>query len=266
MRGRFVVVAVAVSGTTAGWAVGATDATFDGQTRFPAAVSLLSVGPPSALSVEPRGNDVALSWTAGENGTGYEVRAGSTCSSLAAVGEPLTTTHTDTPSEAAGTARCYGVVTRNLSWTSATGNPAAVVQVGFVATTVSMANGGCGTNGVLDCGDTLVLQFNQPVATTAVTAVCTDAGAGTIVLGCESAIGTLQGGTIDEGARYEAASAWSNGARTLTLTVGSRVEGATAPSVSGSWTLTPAGLTSATGDVPVCTTAGQCRPVTSTSP
>lgn len=258
---------VAVSLTAAGFSVAGTDATFDGQTRTPAVVSLASVGPPSALSVQPVGSDVALTWSAGTNGTGYEVRSGGTCDGLTVVAEPAGTSYTDTPAVSPGAPRCYGVVTTWGSWTSMSGNPATVVQVGFVATSVSMANGACGTSGVLDCGDTFVVRFNQPADAIAVVAVCTDAVAGAIVVGCETNRGTLHGGTVDVDARYDATSAWSNDNRTLTVTVGTRTEGASAPVIGAdAWTLTPAGLVSATGAVAVCATAGDCRPTTSTLP
>lgn len=260
-----VVMGLSIAG--AGLSIAGTDATFDSQTRAPAVVSLASVGPPSALSVQPIGNDVTLSWAAGANGTGYEVRSGSTCDGLTVVAQPAGTSYTDTPAVSPGAPRCYGVVTTWGPWTSMSGNPATVVQVGFVATSVSMANGACGTSGVLDCGDTFVVRFNQPAAADTVAAVCTDAVAGAIVLGCETNRGTLRGGAVDVDARYEATSAWSNDNRTLTVTVGTRTQGASAPVIGAdAWTLTPAGFVSATGAVSVCATAGDCRPTTSTLP
>lgn len=267
MLGRSLAAVVAASAVVAGWSVAGTDATFDGQTRSPAVVSLASVGPASALSVQPVGNDVALSWNAGTNGTGYDVRAGATCDGLSTVAEPTGMSYTDSPSVSAGATRCYGVVTTWGPWTSMSGNPAALVQVGFVATTVSMANGGCGISGVLDCGDTVVVQLNQPASAASVAVVCTDASVGSVVLGCASGKGTLLGGTVDVDARYAATSAWSNDGRTLTVTIGDRIEGSADPVIGfGPWTLTPAGLTSATGAVAVCATAGDCRPTTSTLP
>lgn len=255
---KWVVALVAVAGLSS---VAGTDAAFDARTRSSESVSLLAVGAPSALAVQPLGNDVSMSWGAGEHATGYDVRAGDTCGGMASIAQPTTTSHTDTPAVAAGSSRCYGVVTTSGSWSSMTGNPAVVVRVGFLATAVSIVEGQCGTSGVLDCGDAVVVQFNQPAQPVSPDAVC--ATGGTIVVGCEASVGTLAGGTLDADARYAATSAWSNGNRMLTVTVGTRTEGTADPAMAGPWTLTPAGLTSATGAVPVCDTAGDCRPSTS---
>ncbi|HVF75702.1 MAG TPA: hypothetical protein VM938_11690 [Acidimicrobiales bacterium] len=258
---RLVAVALAFAFAIAVSSATGTDATFSGRTRSTQAFSLLAVGTPSQLTAQPLGNDVSLSWSAGQHATAYQVRAGNTCVGMTTVAEPTATSHSDTPDVAAGESRCYGVLSTLDQWTSVTGNPAVIVRVGFVATSVAIVEGACGTNGFLDCGDQFVIELNQPANVVTPDAVCAESGA--IVLGCEDSVGTLSGGTLDADARYAATSSWSNGNRILTITVGARTQGTVDPTMAGPWTLTPTGLTSATGDVAICATAGDCRPTTS---
>jgi hypothetical protein len=171
------------------------------------------------------------------------------------------------------------------------------VQLGYVAATISIKNAGntsgcSGTGeqvhsqaGVLDCGDQLVVHFNQAVdpatGPSSTDTVCTDPVTNTMVLATTTAtglcttletttLGSLAGGTLGADARFAGASAWSNGNKTLTLTIGSKVSGLSYPSVSSaSWTVTPTSTTtallSAAGAFHVCTSntdGGNCLPAT----
>lgn len=251
------------------------------------AYALTALYAPSGLTATPSGHDVSLAWSAGTNGNGYAVLgvangSSSNCSaaSFASIGSAGGTSYADTGRYTPqGTWFCYQVKTSYASWTSVPGNPTAAAQLGVVAASVTVANGG--TAGKLDPGDTITVTFNQPISTSTApsgtNSVCAIAGA-TIVLGstattgsCAASetvnLGKLTGGTSSANARWSATYAWSNANKTLTVTVGARTVGTANPTVSGSWILNPTTtatkLLSSTGSFHACDTntgGGSCLP------
>lgn len=264
---------------------------------------------PAALTASPSGHDAQLGWPAGQNGSGYSVRwaangtsSDCTAATLADLAAPAGTAYTDAGRfSPQGTYVCYEVrTTYPLAWTSAQSNPRAAVQLGVVASAVQLVNNadatGCsgvgagtfGQAGKLDCGDQIVVTFNQPLDPTTVpansTSVCGDRPTGIVRLGSTTTSGTcgaaetvhlgeLTGGTIAGcDCRFAATFALSNGGRTLTVTVGAKTAGAGGqwPSLSAAvWTLTPTTvatkLKSATGAFHACDTnagGGNCLPAT----
>jgi hypothetical protein len=260
---------------------------------------------PASLTAVPLGHDAKLTWPAGLNGNDYNVlgaaNGGSnncTAASFVSLASTAATSYTDvgrfTPQ---GTWFCYQVQTTYGSWNSTASNPTAAAQLGFVATSVQMINNGnhtaCsgsgaqvfGQAGLLDCGDQLILTFNQAVNTAsgpvASDTVCNRPSTNTIWFGSTTASGTcaaaepadlgsLAGGTVTGNCRFSASYAWSNGNQTLTVTIGARVSGGVYPTVStATWTFSPtttAGkMQSATGAFHICdnnTGGGACLPAT----
>ena len=250
---------------------------------------------PTNLVTSARGHDVILTWNAGQNGNGYAVLGvsnglSSDCSGVtySSIATTTTTTYTDTNRYSPqGTFYCYQVKTIYNTWSSIANNPTAAAQIGFVANSIRMNNGG--TAGQLDPNDQIVITFNQPVDTSTGPAsgntVCTETTSGTILLGSTTlggscyltetvTLGKISGGTLGNNARFNATYTWGNANQTITVTIGSRIEGASNPSVgSASWTLTPTTdstrLKSATGAFHVCDTntgGGNCLPSTTTIP
>ena len=243
---------------------------------------------PSGLTATPSGHDVSLSWTAGTNGSGYSVLgvangSSSNCSSVtyASVGTSASTTYADTGRYTPqGNYFCYQAKTAyGSSWTSVNSNPTAVAQIGVVASTVTVANGG--VSGRLDPGDVITITFNQAMSTAtgpvAANTICWTTG-GVVVIGAVATTGTcsatetstcckLTGGTLSASARYTSTYAWSNGNKTLTATVGAtKINGSTTTS-SGTFTLNPSTtatvLLSSTGAFHICDTntgGGNCLP------
>lgn len=268
-------------------------AAFNAQTVDPGnGYAFTALYAPGSLTASPTGHDVALGWTAGTNGNGYAVlgvangtSSDCTGASFAGIGSAAGTSYTDagryTPQ---GTWFCYQVETSYGPWTSVNANPVASARIGFVATGVQAINGG--TAGTLDQGDQLVFTFNQPVDTTlgAPTGyVCsTNNSPYTIVLGTSvnsgacnatetAALGTLVGGTSNKNGRFAATWNWSNGDRTLTVTIGNHTAGSF-PTLTGTWTFDPTTVTgnvlSAAGDFHVCDSnagGGDCLPTVSGS-
>ena len=263
-------------------------ATFTSGSSASGSVSTLLLGAPSGLGATVSGHDVALSWTAGSNGTGYAVMgvanaASSDCSAVtfSSVGSASGTSYTDTGRfSPQGSYFCYqALTTRGASWTSASGNPTLAVRLGFFAATVALANGG--TAGRLDTGDTVVVTFDQAVTTSSgpsgTNSVCAT-NAGVIVLGATATTGTcssgetrnlasLTGGTTAANGRWNATWTWSNGNKTLTVVLGTRTSGAGTVTTSGPWTFNPVTtatkLLSSTGSFHVCDTntgGGLCLP------
>jgi len=264
---------------------------------------------PASLTASPSGHDAQLSWPVGQNGSGYSVRSAangtsSDCAAatLSALATPSGTAYADvgrfTPQ---GTYVCYEVqTTYPLNWTSVQSNPRVAVRIGVVAAAVQIANdgnhAGCsgtgagtfGQAGELDCGDQIVLTFNQPLDPASIpantTTVCANQSAGTVWLGSTTTSGTcaatetvhlgkLTGGTVGGcNCRFAAVFALSNADTTLTVTVGAKTAGAASkwPTTSASgWTFSPTTvatkLTSAAGAFHVCDTntgGGNCLPLT----
>jgi hypothetical protein len=227
-------------------------------------VAMTALYAPSALTATTSGHDVALSWNAGQNGSGYKVLgvnngSSTNCSGVtyASVGTPSATSYADTGrSTPQGTWFCYQVQTSyGTAWTSVQSDPSVAAQIGFVASSVVLANGG--TPNKLDPGDTIVLTFNQAMNTTTgpsgTNTVCSING-NTIMLGatatsgaCSSSetvnLGTLTVGSSNKNGRWNASWTWSNANKTLTVTIGTLTVG-TAPTTSGTWTFNPVSTTS----------------------
>ncbi len=250
---------------------------------------------PTNLTANPAGHDVQLSWNAGQNGNGYAILGvangtNSNCSGalFSGIGSTASTSYSDTGRfTPQGNYFCYQVKTTYGNWSSTTSNPITAAQIGFVATTVQLINGG--TAGFLDTGDKIIINFNQPVNTTTGPAssdtVCDDLATNTIFLastvtsgGCASGepveVGTLTGGAVGiKNSRYAAAYTWSNGNKTLTITIGTRIAGNKDASVGGTWTLNPTTninkLKSSSGAFHICDTnsgGGTCLPTAAGQP
>jgi hypothetical protein len=234
---------------------------------------------PASLAGSAVGRDVVLAWPAGRNGDGYalELAANGATPSCAAAGfAPLaalgTTGYRDVGrSQPAGTFACYRVrTTSSAGWSSVEANPVVAVQVGFVASSLRMVNDGShaacsgagagafGRAGSLDCGDQVIVGFNQPIDPASMppaeTTVCTDSKSGTIWLGSTSTSGTcktsevatlgsLTGGGLGEcDCRFAATYALGAGNTVLTVTIGERIAGGGGkwPSVGpAAWVFTP---------------------------
>ena len=166
-------------------------------------------------------------------------------------------------------------------WTSSNTLPTARVTVGgFEADSVAFAN--AGTAGNLDAGDTITITFSQAVNTTGLPAnkVCVEAITGAIYLDevtlnpnkCSTtySIGVLNGGTITSSGNndgvYSATYTWSNGNRTLTITIGALTGGKQSTVNPATRTLTPAGTLVSGGGSVICTTGAACQPTTTTLP
>ncbi|HEX2195807.1 MAG TPA: hypothetical protein VHJ76_02680 [Actinomycetota bacterium] len=273
---------VAVAGVARGTWAAFTGTVRNGGNTF----ALTALYAPGNLTATPAGNAVALAWTAGQNGNGYTILSAPApnplvndcaAASYSTVATVTGTSHTHAASTPPGTWRCYTVLTSYHSWTSVQNNPVAGARMGFVASMASFGNTG---NPRIDDGDTITITFNQPVD------VATGPQAGNsicwqndrIVLGstqtgnCSAAdtsprLGFLTGGTIERNFRLAATWDWSNGNRTLTITVGTRMAGSGNYSHNGAWTFVPtsnaAFVRSATGGLHVCDSnagGGNCTP------
>ena len=250
---------------------------------------------PTNLAALARGHDIALTWNAGQNGNSYAVLGvsngtSSDCSGVTytQIATTTTTSYTDTNRYSPqGIFYCYQVKTIYHTWSSIANNPTTAAQIGFVATSLRMNNGG--TAGQLDANDQIVVTFNQSVDTSTGPAsgntVCTETTNGTILLASTTVsgscyltetvtLGKIAGGSVSSNARFSATYAWGNDNKTITVTLGSRIEGASNPNIgSATWTLTPTSdstkLKSATGAFHICDTnsgGGNCLPATTTLP
>ncbi|HEY0070750.1 MAG TPA: hypothetical protein VGE04_12360, partial [Chloroflexia bacterium] len=253
---------------------------------------------PGSLQASPSGRSGVLTWTAGQNGSGYKVLGlgngtnstcpASTSPSYTAIGTATTLSYTDTNRSPAsvpqGTWYCYQVQTTYQSWSSVQSNPVAGVQVGVVATGVQLININAGT---LDTGDQFIFTFNQSITPSTGPAtgnsVCSNSATGTLWLGSTATsggcattetvnVGKLTGGTLDQNTRWAATYAWSNSNTKLTVTLGSRTAGNRFPNISQStWTFTPTTtstkLLSTAGSFHICdsnTGGGNCTPTLTT--
>jgi hypothetical protein len=122
------------------------------------------------------------------------VANGTSSNCSGAVFNPLNTTTNPNYTDAGryapqGNYFCYQVTTTYGTWSSTTSNPIAASQIGFVATTLQLTNGG--TSGVLDPGDQVVVNFNQAVNTATV-----PSGTDTV---CPAYQGILLGSTMTSG-------------------------------------------------------------------
>jgi hypothetical protein len=263
-------------------------ASFNSSATAGQTISSLGLTAPGSLTAAPFGHDVNLSWTAGANGTGYRLLAAanganSNCSSATFASLTTTTSLAFTDAgryQPQGTYECYQVQTTYNTWSSQSSNPTVAAQIGFVAQSVSVANGG--TAGKLDQGDTITITYNQAVNTaTALAAgnkVCTNAAsAGNIIMigdaitGCSAAtpvtVGAFSSGTSNKTAAYSITWSWTNGNKTLTITIGSRSSGSQDPSISGTLSFAPTTsalhMLSATGAYHNCDSnagGGNCLP------
>ncbi len=246
---------------------------------------------PGSLQASPSGRSGALSWTAGQHGSGYKVLGfgngtnstcpASTSASYTAIGTATTLSYTDANRSPAsvpqGTWYCYQVQTTYQSWSSVENNPVVGVRVGVVATAFNYVN----TNTTrLDTGDQLIFTFNQAITPstgpTTGNSVCNTTttiwlASTTTSGGCATTeavnLGRITGGSLSDNARFAATYAWSNGNTRLTVTIGSRTAGNRSPTMNGSWIFTPTTtstkLLSTTGSFHICDTntgGGSCTP------
>jgi len=170
-----------------------------------------------------------------------------------------------------GTYQCYKATTTYGTWSSQSANPTAAAQLGFVATSVQLTNGG--TAGTLDTGDKIIVTYNQPVTTAtgplATDKVCTNsASSGNIIMlgdtlsTCSAtatvSIGAISGGSANKQTVFAATYAWSANNTVLTVTIGTRTTGSQNPTITGILTFNPTttatGMLSATGSFHNCDT------------
>ena len=251
------------------------------------------IGAPASPSATANGNNVDLAWTPGTHGpvTGQQLQGvdnGTSSNCSGAAYAPLTSlpAATSAYSDARGTSAnggnwfCYKLVsTSATAWTAEATLPA--LQLGLAATSVSSANGAsrCAPSpqpaaGKLDCNDTITITFNQrPILPASPLVVCVSS-TGSIVLGanrtpCTSSDGTatvgiLAGGTISANAAYASSSFTLSSAAPWTMTITLGGANTQPPSISGSFTLTPASTIKSfatANQATICTTAGPtCRP------
>jgi hypothetical protein len=234
--------------------------------------STMSIGAPSSISATVIGHNVDLTWPAASGADGYLLeRAASssgTCTGLSysTLTQTVTLVYTDTsyftPQGAYG---CYRLSKVRFGWTSQSGNPTVAARLGFFASSLTMVNAGNTSNctlqqtggaNSLDCGDQIVIGFNQAVSTTTTAqtteTVCTNRATGTIWLASATlagncavsegvSVGKLTGSTITAcDCRFTASYAWSVDSTVLTITIGLLTTGITYPTLGGTaWTMTP---------------------------
>lgn len=299
--GAGVVLALAVALLSAR-VVGTTFAFFNGQTtNTGSAFAGGWVDPPASFIPTPSGYDMSFAWTPGTHGPvtgqqlyGVDNTTNSNCTgaAYAAIGSALTAAASSTTQASVANAAnngdwyCYQLLsTSATNWTA----PAtAAVQIGLVASAISTANGatkctGAAANpatGVVDCNDTITINFNQkPILPTGNQRVCFFS-AGLIIIGDGSnctntnntpTIGKITGYTIGTSRSY------TSSAYTLTQSAAGQpwvfkitLAGATTTStISGTGTFVPASgilSTVTTHQATLCTAAtANCQPTTSTT-
>jgi hypothetical protein len=277
--------------------VGVTSASFSGETRNAGSGFAGGwVGAPAAGTAVARGYDVALAWTPGTHGpvtgqklNGLDNGTSSNCTGavyglLASLASATTASYTDSSRGTLandGDWYCYEIMsTSGTAWTAPF--DLAAVQLGLVATGVSIANTSGGTVNTLEGGDTITITFNQrtTIGTTSVK-VCT--WANTIAIG-DGHNGNSCGGsatadgytiglltttsTITGTPRFSGSTVAvsTTSPYTVVVTLGSGGTG-TVPSGT-SWKFSPAAAVKsnlATHQATACTTtATTCQPTTST--
>lgn len=249
------------------------------------AVSSRNLIAPASITPTPAGHNVNVSWPAGANGSGYQLLAAAngTSSTCPGTGMTLLTSttllaYTDTNRfTPQGTYECYQVHTTYGTWSSISGNPTAAAQIGFVASSVAVTNGG--TAGRIDTGDTIVVTYNQPVNTTtgpaATENVCAtntnvivigSTGIGTNCTVTPVSLGTMTGYTVSKRIRFSTTWSWNAAKTVLTITLGAVTAGNNSK-VTGAGafdpTTTTTNMLSATGSFHNCDTntgGGNCLP------
>lgn len=294
------------------------------------------VSAPTSPSSSPVGNNVSMSWTSpnNANSNGYRViglsnGVNSSCSSAessynlaianAALASNTLASATDTgrgsggtPSGAnAGNYFCYRIESTysksnpgstTASWFSVGTTPLAV-QVGFVASTITLSNNTgsatCGTTtsgtvGKLDCNDQIVITFNQPIdpskkpsntdtvcafskttggTTTQAVNLASTTATGNCGAGETVDVGTFSNPSVDSGtnSRFNATYVLSASNKTLTITIGQGTSNPLKSPIGASGTtLAPSATLIATpstaGTISLCTgsvTGSNCTPTIS---
>ena len=193
-----------------------------------------------------------------------------TSASFTTLATPSGLSYTDTGrSTPQGTYVCYQAKTTYNTWSSISSNPTAAARIGFIATSITVTNGG--TAAKLDTGDTITITYNQAVNTATGPAgtnnICTDTGTDTIALGSTGSgttcnptpntLGSIAVTTVSKKSRYNATWSWNAAHTTLTITIGANTAG-NAATITGTGTLNPTTTTttmlSTTGSFHNCDT------------
>jgi hypothetical protein len=239
---------ITVSLLLSGVPVGGTFAFFDGETVN--AGSVFAGGwvtaPTAAVGPTISGYDATLGWTAGTHGVageqilGFDNTTTSNCTgvtytALTTISAATTYTDSNRGSTANGDWYCYEVASANGGWTSPTALTYSAVQLGLVATALTITN--VATNNSIAATDTVKITFNQQATglpTTTNIKVCAIAGtltSGEIILGdtsggtgCStsdgSSIGTITGIAVGTPTRAFTTSTISTTGATTTITIG----------------------------------------------
>jgi hypothetical protein len=272
-----------------GGSVGDTFALFNGETQNAGAFAGGWIDPPATVTATASGYDVALAWTPGTHGPvtgqklyGVDNTTSSNCTGAAyaligTLASATTAAYTDSSRGTTvnnGNWFCYQLVsTSATAWTAQTNQ---VLQLGLVATGLTLAN--TGTDNSINAGDTITITFNQRtnLPATGTTKVCVlsvgkiiigDAAAGTsCASGDPYSGGVITGVTIGSDQVYASSTYTSTATAPWKLTV--TLVGAGTATYSGTATLTPSSsiLSAATThQAAMCTAAAAtCRPTTTT--
>lgn len=269
--------------------VGTTLALFNGETQN--AGSTFAGGwidSPAAFTAPASGYDVALTWTPGTHGpvTGQQlngVNNGTNSNCTGAAYAPLATlgaaiaTFTDSTSGSAasnGNWFCYQLVSKSATvWTA---QAAQALQLGLVATGLTIAN--AGTNNTINANDTITIGFNQRtnLAASGTTKICVFT-TGRITLGDTAAgnscatgdgftVGQINGATISANQLYRFSTFTTSAIAPWTMTI--TLVGAGTATYAGNATLTPSTTIlsfATTRQATMCASpAATCQPTTST--
>jgi hypothetical protein len=270
-------------GTLAYGQASGTFALFTAETKNPNAVFQGSWIPPiqsqtSALVNSGSYSQVQLSWSlgtippSGNPVTGYSLEyapggtgGSASCGTYAAfstpAGSPVNVTGTDVSQW-----WCFRIhATSATVWTSAT--VAFTPRRLYAPTTITLNNGGGGTAGTVENGDTIAITFNQAPSNpgTISVQVCTSGNVeiGSGACGTAGSIGTITGlGSIARNITYNNSTS-AVGSNTLTITLGGASNGTSGKStVSGSGSYTAGSGATSSGGQQACT-AGACAVSTS---